>query len=272
MSRKLWIILGSAAAVGLLLWTSACGSLVASLFGPPAVEGKEQYAKDGKIHFDHSRFDRLLREHVSTDGLVDYPAFQKDRKELQLYLQDLAAADFEALGRDEKLALLINGYNAFTIELILEHYPLASIRDIPASDRWKKKRWRLGKLTLSLDEIEHAYLRKRFAEPRIHFAIVCASIGCPPLRAEAYRASGISEQLESQVRRVHRDGRWYRSDEKGIHLTRLYSWFAGDFERAAGSVLRFVARYDESLRERLKSEQPTIHWLPYSWKLNDAKR
>jgi uncharacterized membrane protein YdjX (TVP38/TMEM64 family) len=160
---------------------------LAALFGPPPVHAEEIYAETpAGPRFDHSLFDAVLSAHVREGGFVDYQALRADPGQLDAYLQALARADFGALGRDEKLALLVNAYNAFTLRLILDHWPVDSIRDIPAKERWKDARWRIGSRRLSLDAIEHEEIRPRFEEPRIHFALVCAAVSCPPLRHEAY--------------------------------------------------------------------------------------
>ena len=119
-------------------------------------------------------------------------------------------APIDELGRDERLALLINAYNAFTLRLILDHYPVASITDIPADQRWDAVRWRLAGETYSLNQIEHELVRPNFREPRIHFALVCAAVGCPPLRTEAYTGELLEEQLEGQTRYSHAHDRWLR--------------------------------------------------------------
>jgi hypothetical protein len=154
---------------------------------PPVVTAVDVYGDHaGEAAFDHSMFDTLLGAYVDADGFVDYAGLLGDAARLDAYLDQLAAAPFDALGRDEKLALLINAYNAFTLRLILDHYPVASIQDIPAPERWDAVRWRVGPHTWSLNQIEHEEIRPKFVEPRIHFALVCAAVGCPPLRAEAY--------------------------------------------------------------------------------------
>jgi hypothetical protein len=150
---------------------------------------------------DHSAFDRLLRAHVR-GGLVDYDAF-KNSAEFRQYLATLAATDPSRLGRAEQLTLWINAYNAYTIELINKHNERASIRNINKSfgglvkayGPWKEKLATVGGRAYGLDEIEQDILRKRFREPRIHFALVCAAMGCPPLRSEAYAAPRLDAQL-----------------------------------------------------------------------------
>ena len=226
---------------------------------------------------DHAPLDRLLAEHVEAGGWVDYAGLAKDRAALAAYTDRLADAAVGELPRDARLATLINAYNAFTLELILEHYDggeLDSIKDIPAAKRWKAKRWRIGGERWSLDGIEHRWIREAFDEPRIHFALVCAAVGCPPLRREAYRAERLDQQLAEQARYCHAHPRWLRYEPGAdtVALTRLYKWYGGDFRAAAGGVLAFAARYDRALRRRLeRGGPPEIRWLPYDWGLNDVK-
>jgi hypothetical protein len=265
----------AAVAISVTLNSDRIASAIKSAFGPPAVELKEAYAeKDAGASFDHSAFDRLVRKHVSEGGWVDYAGMKSDQAMLARYIDSLASAPFDDLGRDEKLALLINAYNAFTLQLILEHYPIASIRDIPGEERWDAKRWRVGPYTWSLNEIEHEQIRPKFAEPRIHFALVCAAIGCPPLRSEAYDAKRLDEQLDDQMRYTHTHQRWlqYAPGSATISLTSLYDWYACDFEQVAGSVLSFAGRYSTELEHAMQSgNAPAIQWLDYDWTLNDVK-
>ncbi len=246
-----------------------------NLFGPAPVTLQEAYQRqsDGPT-FDHSAFDALLRQHVDKDGWVDYEGLRGAAASLDAYIASLGKAPFDDLGRDEILTLLINAYNAFTLRLILDHYPIESIKDIPSAKRWDAKRWRLGSMTVSLNQIEHEQVRPKFAEPRIHFALVCAAIGCPKLRNEAFQADRIEEQLEDQTRYVHSHDRWFRYQPgaKEVHLTKLYDWYGADFEQIAGSMLDFAARYSSPLKAALgKDMKLRIKWLDYNWTLNDKK-
>lgn len=227
---------------------------------------------DGAFAFDHARYDALLRAHARPDG-VAYEALSADAAKLDEYLAQLAAARLDALSRDERLALLINAYNACTLRLILDHYPLKSIRDIPEEKRWKHRRWVVAGRTLSLDELENEVIRPDYNEPRIHFAINCASRGCPPLRAEAFVAPRLEAQLEEQARRAHADARFLELTPGGVRLTKLYEWFATDFTAGADSVLQYAARYSEPLAARLRTNPaPRIEWIEYDWTLNQAGR
>lgn len=268
-----WILL---IVTGLTVAACEWGStLFLSLFGPPAVQLEEAYgAGSPGASFDHAAFDRVLQARVDADGYVDYRGLAADPADLDTYLAQLAAADLQPLGRDQRLALLINAYNAFTLKLILDHLPLQSIRDIPDAERWDAQRWQLGGATVSLSALEHDELRAKFREPRIHFAINCASIGCPPLRRRAYTGAAIDAELQEQSLAVHRDRRWFRLDaaRNGVGLTRIYQWYAGDFEQVAGTVTAYAARFVPELAKALEAGQsPTVVWLAYDWSLNAAR-
>ncbi len=178
------------------------------------------------------------------------------------------------VGHKEKLALLVNAYNAFTMRLILDHYPVKSIKDIPAKKRWDDKRWQVGSQTWSLNQNEHEQIRPNFKEPRIHFALVCAAVGCPPLRSEAYAANRLAEQLEEQAEYVHSHDRWFQfaSGKDVVQLTSLYNWYGADFEQVAGSILNFAARYSPPLKAALDSgHKISVRWLNYDWSLNSQE-
>jgi len=264
-----------AGAIGLHMNREAVRGRLAAMFGPPPVEMREAYPGEGGARFDHGAFDTLLARHVDARGMVDYEAFARDREALQAYIERIGEVDFEVLSRDEKLALLLNAYNAFTIELILEHLDegITSIKDIPEPRRWDDVRWRIGGEVYSLNAIEHEQIRPNFKEPRIHFALVCAAIGCPPLRSEAYRGALLEMQLEDQAAYVHAHPRWFeRQGPEAVRLTQLYQWYRGDFEQVAGSLLAYVARYRPEVAEQLEAgEAPRLGWLDYDWTLNGVR-
>jgi uncharacterized membrane protein YdjX (TVP38/TMEM64 family) len=261
-----------AGTVYIQVWPEVLHGLLARLGGPPRVALREAYAENPNgPRFDHRPLDELLKVHVAPGGWVDYRGLSRDSDQLDAYLARLAEAPFNELGRDEKLALLLNAYNAFTLRLILDYYPIDSIRSIPGPKRWEDGRWKVGPYTWSLNQIEHQQIRPKFREPRVHFAMVCAAIGCPPLRREAYTVERLDEQLEDQARYVHSHGRWFRmiADGRDVWLTPLYRWYRGDFEQVAGSVLGFASRYAPGLKTVLDSgTMPTIRWLDYDWSLN----
>jgi hypothetical protein len=206
------------------------------------------------------------------------------------YLRSLTAvsrAAFDNFGKSQQQAFLINAYNAFTVELILTRYPaLKSIKDLGGtfSSPWKAKGIDLLGARLSLDDIEHAMLRKRgvYDEPRVHFAVNCASIGCPMLREEAFVADRLDAQLEQQTQRFMADrtrNRW-NAQRQRLELSKIFDWYGEDFElghRGIGSLAAFAARHADLLadapadRERIRNAAFEIVFLDYDWALNDAR-
>ena len=262
---------GMMAGLGCVLFVG-CISLV-RLFGPPAVTMRESFvAAPGQESFDHSVFDQLLGRHVDGDGLVDYQGLGADVADLDHYIEALGDARFDALTRDEKLALLINAYNAFTLRLMLEYPDVDSIRSIPSSKRWDAKRWVVGGQTFSLTQIENERIRPNFIEARVHWALVCAAIGCPPLRAEAYTGDRLEEQLAAQTARVFTRGtRWYQvsADLRKVRVSAIMNWYRGDFEQVSGSLADFVGAHDGAVREAIASGRtPSVSFLDYDWSLN----
>lgn len=250
---------------------------ILALLGPPKVTLTEAYARqtDGPT-VDHALFNDVLQQHVDDDGWVDYVSLKADPQQLDNYVAQLAAVDFESLGRDEKLALLINAYNAFTLKLIIEYLPLESIWDIPDDKRWADQRWSIGTMTVSLWDIENKYLRPNFIEARIHFAINCASVGCPKLSNTAYTGKDIEEQLSTAARTAHVDGsRWFRFDDKAntAHVSSIYKWYRGDFEQVAGSLAKYLAKHVPAVRTAINAgDEPAIEFMSYDWSLNAQSR
>ena len=225
--------------------------------------------------FDHHQFDQLLDEHVDEDGYVDYAKLQEHPGLLNTYIESLGIASWKDFGRDEKLAFFINAYNACTLRLILDFWDagkLTSIRDIPVALRWDHVRWQVGPLTLSLNQIEHKLIRPNFDEPRIHFALVCAAIGCPKLRNEAYDPTKLEMQLEDQMLYSHQRPRWLKYDapDRTVYLTPLYKWYKNDFKQEGAGPLAYAARYAPRLKKDLnQGANPKIKWLDYDWTLNN---
>jgi len=265
-------------AASVLAVVAACAELnktrLGSMFGPPKATLHEAYTnKPDGVKFDHSAFDTLLRKHVTEGGFVDYNGLTKDVAALDGYITTIGNADVETLGRDERLAFLINAYNAFTLRLILDHYPLESIKDIPSDQRWDARRWVVAGGMYSLNQIEHEFIRPKFADPRVHFALVCAAVGCPPLRAEAYDGVHLEEQLTDQTRYIHSHPRWFRLNEAQgeLTLTALYDWYGGDFTQKSSSVTAFAAQYSPELVHLINAgTEPHVKFLDYSWKLNSV--
>ena len=243
----------------------------------------------------YAAWDALLRKHVvvlpgGNASRVDYTALHRSRGELEAVLDDFQSvtrAEFERWSKPEQEAFLINAYNAFTIGKILTRYPnLRSIRDFGTifGNPWKDRFFTLLGSSMSLDDIEHGMLRKEGAydEPRIHFAVVCASIGCPMLRQEAFVPARLDAQLEDGMRRFLSDRTRNRYDARHekLEVSRIFDWYGKDFEkgnRGFTSVRATLARYADLLaekpedRSRVREQKADVSFLEYDWALNDAK-
>ncbi len=221
----------------------------------------------------HYIFDQLLNEYVSEIG-VNYRDLQGDSSRLNDYLNILSDnAPAESWKKEEKLAYWINAYNAFTLKLIIDNYPLESITDlhptihIPLVNTvWHKKFFKIGGKPTSLDEIEHKILRKEFDEPRIHFAINCASISCPPLRDEAFVANILEKQLEEQAEAFINDSTRNHITPDNPKVSKIFSWFSGDFKNGQ-TLIDYLNRY-----AHVKiSKGADVDYLKYDWALNDVR-
>ncbi len=209
----------------------------------------------------HELWDQLLRRHVGEEGKVDYAGFKKDQAMLQRYLDLLAANPMqENWSRSEKMAYLINAYNAFTVQLILDHYPLASIRDLHGGNPWDVKWIRLGDRTYSLNQLEHDILRPQFQDPRIHFAVNCAARSCPPLLNRAYTADSLDRQLGRQTKAFINNPVYNQLGKKEVEISKIFEWYAGDF----GNLIDYLNRYAEI---DIASDA-RIRFREYDWALN----
>lgn len=232
--------------------------------------------------FDHSAFDALLRTHVR-DGLVDYDAFARSEA-FRGYLDALAAARLVGRGEDDRLAFWINAYNAWTIDLVNRHGERDSIRNIrrtldglPLEGPWSERIVRAAGRELTLDEVEHEIVRKQFAEPRIHFALVCAALSCPPLRSEAYTADRLAEQLEDQARRfLLRTPTANRVDATSgtVWVSPVLVWYREDFGGSREALGRYLAAYWPGGPERdlLLSGRFDLEQTDYDWALNSVEK
>lgn len=248
--------------------------------------------------FDHSHaaWTALLAKHVavSADGhssRVRYADMQSDHERLSAYLKSLSTvsdAEFRNWSRAQRLAFLINAYNAFTVELVLTRYPeLDSIKDIGGifQSPWKRKFFSLLGKERSLDEVEHGIIRApgAFDEPRVHVALVCASIGCPMLRPEAYTAERLETQLEDGMRRFlsDRSRNHFDAADGRLRVSRIFDWYGKDFEQGHqgfASLQSTFAHYADVLgatpaaAARIRAGNYALDHLDYDWRLNDASQ
>jgi hypothetical protein len=222
----------------------------------------------------HDPFDRLLESYVRDDG-VRYGAWSESKEDLAAlgtYVDALEAVDPDALESDAAFAYWINLYNATTLELVLAHYPVDSIKDIGSlfKSPWKKKLVEVNGEALSLDEIENDIIRKRFSDARFHFALNCASIGCPELLREAYVAEHLDRQLESVTRGALNDPRWVDLSGEEARITKIFDWYREDFVGHSGSVAAFIAAYRDEPAETLIPRLADAKSASYDWALNEA--
>ena len=223
----------------------------------------------------HGQLDMVLKQHVR-DGLVNYAALKGERAALDAYLKTAGGvpmATFQSWSKDEQLAFLINLYNATTLQVIVDAYPVDSIKSLGSllSSPWEKETVLLFGKRVSLDTLEHKIIRKNYAEPRIHFALVCAAMGCPPLRAEAYAGAKLDEQLDSQTRTFLTTPEKNRADiaEKKLLLSPIFKWYRDDFETGSQSLAAFVAPYMSGADSQADLECFDIAFTDYDWSLND---
>ena len=211
---------------------------------------------------DHSTFNSLLKTNVTTAGVVNYAGF-KGNDNFESYLKVLANAKPKNSNwsKNEKLAFWINAYNAFTIKLINNNWPVKSIRDI--NEPWKRKFIKIGGETYDLNSIEHEILRK-MQEPRIHFAIVCASYSCPKLLNEAYTADKMQSQLAAQTKSFINDTKRNKITALKAELSEIFNWFKSDFT-ANGSLIDFINKYSTV---QINKDAKISH-LTYDWSLNN---
>jgi len=219
---------------------------------------------------DHEQWTTLLRAHVTNDGKVNYKGIKNESGLLQEYLKALSShVPGKNWTKNEQLVYWINAYNAFTVKLIIDNYPLKSIKDIsnglPMIDSpWDIKFFKIGEREMDLNTIEHEILRKMFSEPRIHFAINCASFSCPKLRNEAFEADKIETQLQDQAIDFLTNPDKNLINESATQLSKIFDWFKSDFEKQ-GTLLAYIEQYNNKL-----NTANNIQHLKYSWALNDV--
>ena len=231
----------------------------------------------------HSELTHILKAVIKQKGpqsQVNYASLKKQHTaRLKSYLNSLSAIsekDFLQWKQKQQIAFLINAYNAFTLQLIIKHYPIESIKDIGTffTSPWKLDFFELFQTKRTLDWIEHEVLRKRYSEPRIHFALNCASISCPALKKSAYIGEILDQQLSEQTRLFLQDKKRNYIDKNTLYLSKIFDWFDSDFIKSKGSVESFVAMYitqNIELQKKIVAKNFKIKYLPYNWKLNKAK-
>lgn len=287
----------------LLAWTAVAFGAWLAAASPIAAVGsvaEDSLEARDSIRFSVGPYASMLARVVGDDGRVDYAALRDDHRALDAFaasISDLPRSAYETWTRDGKIAFWVNAYNAFTLELIVDHYPIRpsalrklaypanSIRQIPGA--WDTVTFDVMGDPMTLDHIEHSILRKEFAEPRIHMALVCAAVSCPPLRSEPFRGESLDGQLDDQARRFLRHRAGFAIDRAAgvVWLSAIFDWFGEDFVEHYGggsgqcsgdgqcAVLRFVGRYvDEADRDYLEARRYDVRYFDYDWTLNEIEK
>jgi hypothetical protein len=250
---------------GLLIWLLSCSPVLA-------------------LDHSHAQWNALLQKHVVLlDGgkasQLRYAGLAAERAALKTYLQEISSvkqAEFERWTREQQMAFLINAYNAFTVEKVLSRYPdLRSIWDFGKlfGNPFKDRFFVLLEKSSSLDQIEHEALRKKYGEQRVHFALNCASVGCPMLREEAYVGARLERQLEEQAARFLSDRTRNRLAGGRLEVSKIFDWYKEDFEPRAAYFARYAkALADDAAGQALVvSGNAPFSFLDYDWALNDAR-
>lgn len=221
----------------------------------------------------HEQWNKLVKKHVHESGMVDYKGFRKDSNALKRYLTLLENhhPNKDNWSADERLAYWINAYNAFTVELILNHYPVESIKNVINGPNipFINSPWDIGFITIEgaeydLNNIEHDILREKFDEPRIHFAINCASVSCPMLKKEAYTANKIEVQLKEQTKAFINNPAKNKINKDRIVVSKIFKWFTGDFTEN-GSIPEYIDQYTATDIQK----EAEVDYMDYNWGLND---
>lgn len=212
------------------------------------------------VKISHADFDALLSKYVSNNGVVNYAGFKNNVSKLDTYLDALTNTKLSSLSKNEKLAFWINAYNAYTIKLILNNYPVNSITDLEGGKPWDKKWINLDGKTLSLNNIENDIIRPTFNEPRIHFAVNCAAKSCPPLLNKAWTASNLESNFEKQTKKFVNNSQYNNISASSIKISQIFNWYKVDF----GNVVSFLNKYSNV---KIDANAQVEH-LEYDWALN----
>lgn len=271
----------------LTVWLAVTGfASLEALFAPKADLWDRWQAHDpgSNSAIDHSPWDRLLKTYLTPRegnfNAFDYAGVTPaDKKALKAYVDNLAATSVSRLNRAEQMAFWINLYNALTISVVLDHWPVSSIRDIDispglfADGPWAKKLVTIEDQEVSLNDIEHRILRPIWKDARIHYAVNCASIGCPDLAPKAYRATTLNADLDSAAVAYINDARGARFDPQGdLVVSKIYTWFVDDFGGSTETVLAHLRRYAQGTKRGQLEKTQAILGHDYDWRINAPSR
>lgn len=250
--------------------------------GPDLWERWQEHDAQSTVRVDHSLWDDILERHVqdSADSanLVDYAAMiSESATSLDAYLSMMAETPVSTLNRVEQYAFWLNLYNAVTVRVVLDHYPVDSIQDIDispgffASGPWGAEVITVEGISLTLNDIEHRILRPIWQDPRIHYGVNCASIGCPDLMPTAFTSENLEDQLDAGARRYVNDPRGVSINEDRVTVSKIYDWFIEDFDRTETGILEHLSQYaDPELAAEL-ARIGQLHSVRYDWSINSVQ-
>jgi hypothetical protein len=269
----------------LLLLLSSCAVYSSSSTMGRQEEQKQESSVIASQPLNEEDYADVLKTYVDSSGRVDYEKLKNERQKLDKFnaaIGSVPSTTYEPRTDEEKIAFLINAYNSLTLEAIIDNYPTKSIRDIPGV--WDRKKFRVIGQEMTLNDIEHQVLRQKFNEPRIHMALVCASIGCPKLRTEPYTGEKLNAQLDEQTRGFLTNPDNFRIDResKRVYVSSIFKWFGEDFEKSYGkkenfenlngketAFLNFISQYlSPAAGEYLTQGGYQVSYLDYDWSLN----
>ena len=256
---------------------ASCGAPRSTPASGPIADQVQASFDSGTERFDHATWNRLLAEGTE-DGLVDYGYMMEHRGELDDYLDRVAGANLASLAPAELEALLINAYNALTVRSILDHWPVDSIRDIDGV--WSDATHTVGGQEVTLDAIEHHLLRPFWKDPRIHFAVNCASRSCAPLPPWAFDGAELDDQLDRRAHAFLSSPDNVQIDGDALRVSKYFDWYGDDFTRQgwkprADTIPELIARYSRPEVASFVSEHGgdvPLEFASYDWSLNAAGR
>lgn len=230
------------------------------------VEVKEDVKIEQPEEFNHQIWDNLLKKYVTSSGKVNYKGFKSEKEELEKYIRQLQGhySELKSWGKNKQLAYWINVYNAYTVKLIVDNYPVKSIQDINGGKPWDKKFIFLGDETFSLNNVENDIIRPRYKERRIHFAVNCASISCPKLLNQAYTEANLNSKLTQQTKDFLANTSQNVLDKKKIKISKIFEWYKTDFT-SSDDIIPFIKEYTSVEID----DNAKVEYLEYNWNLNE---
>jgi hypothetical protein len=274
---------GAAGGVAIVVFVIGCLAPEAEPIEGDVRSAIEKGIAEGTGSFDHAAWDEILQRHAEEGGhKFDYVGLKKEEDKLNRYLQKIADVDLSSLSKNELTALFANAYNAYTVKSILEHvspdgtYGIGSIRDI--ANVFDRESHPIGGFTLSLNNMEHNILRPLFRDPRLHFAVNCASASCPPIPVRALRGTSVEEQLEESTRSVLSSPDYVRVEDGELRVSKILEWYGSDFvtegyRGAEKDLPSFIRKYaSDEVRQWIDSQpSPTLEFMSYDWSLNRSR-